>query len=250
MKPKNDRLAIVTATLGEEGQEACLASWASRAAYDLPLYVVANHFGVVPAFAEGVAQAFADGAEAVIALHDDVRIDHRDWDVLVQAQLDAGVKFAGFGGATQLGSAELYQTPYHPMQLARGGFVSNMQDAEAHGRRSQQPVRCVCFDGFSQIGTKDWFGAAWQRLAEAGIQHHFYDGMLGCLAARMGKQPGVMIPVACHHFGGRSAVGSQAYQAWAKNQIAEGDQGFWLQSHLWGYEEFMDVLPLRVENFR
>jgi hypothetical protein len=245
-KPHNDRLAVVTATVDLDGSATCRQSWETRAAYQIPTYVVQGVWGVVPAFAQGVAEAFGNGAEAVVCLHSDVRIDQRDWDCMVQDQLDAGVQFAGFGGGSQLGGADLYQTPYDPMQLARGGFVSNMEQAEAHGRRSRVPVRCVVFDGFCQIGTKDWFRAAWAKLGASGIVHHFYDGALGCLAARAGVQPGVMIPVACHHFGGREAVGSQEYHQWAKTQHPDGDQGFWQQAHQWAYEEFRDVLPLAV----
>ena len=252
MRPHNHRLAVVTACLdpASEGTVDCLASWQHTARYDLPTYVVGGVYGVVPAFASGVQQAFADGAESVCCFHDDLRIDQVGWDVVVQEVLDSGVKFAGFGGATQLGSADLYQTPYDPMQLARGGFVSNMQDAEAHGRRSTGLTPCVCFDGFCQIGTKDWFAQAWQWLEESGVYHHGYDGMLGCLAARAGVQPGMMIPVACHHYGGRTAVGSQDYQRWAFGIDTLGDQGLWLRAHQVWYESFKDVLPLRLGGTR
>ncbi len=249
MKPHRRDLAIVTASLDLGRSQACRDSWADRAVYDYTTYGIAGTYGVVPAFAQGVALAFAEGAEAVVCLHDDVRIEEDDWDLQVLEALARGVKFAGFGGGTQLGSADLYHTPYDPMQLARGGFVSNLRDAEAHGRRSRSPEQCVVFDGFCQIGTKDWFGVAWQTLAKSGYIHHWYDGALACLAARAHVQPGLMIPVACHHYGGQTAVGSAAYQAWARTQHPEGDQGFWLASHAKGYEQFGDVLPFTVRNF-
>jgi hypothetical protein len=251
MKPYDMRLAVVTASLNPQDliSAACLHSWEDQATYALPLYVIAARYGVVPSFAKGVAQAFAEGAEAVVCVHDDVLIEQEGWDLVVTRALDQGVKFAGFGGATMLGSADLYHTPYDPMQLARGGFVSNMRDAEAHGRRARTPVQCVVFDGFCQIGTKDWFEGAWQWLAASGARHHFYDGMLGCLAARAGVQPGLMLPVACHHYGGRTAVGSAQYQAWARTQHPDGDQGFWEEAHRIGYEAFRDVLPFSVRNF-
>jgi hypothetical protein len=247
VKPVNARLAIVTATLGEDSP--CVQSWSRLAAYEIPIYTVRDHMGVVPAFAEGVRFAFEEGAEAVMAIHDDVEILQPDWDLVVMEALSQGVKFAGFGGATSLGSADLYHTPYDPMQLARGGFVSNMRDAEAHGMRSRVPVQCVCFDGFCNIGTREWFKAAWEWLAHSGITHHLYDSLLGCLAARAGVQPGLMLPVACHHHGGRTAVGNVMYQAWAKEQDRDGDQGFWETAHRIGYNEFKDVLPMEVRNF-
>jgi len=248
VKPTNSALAVVTASLDLDQAQECTQSWRDRAAYELPTYIIAGHMGVVPAFAQGVARAFAEGATAVVCLHDDVLIEQDGWDLMVESELDRGTKFAGFGGAIQLGSADLYHTPYDPMQLARGGFVSNMRDAEAHGTRVRNLMQCVCFDGFCQIGTKDWFKAAWAWLGASGVRHHFYDGMLGCLAARAHVQPGMMIPVACHHYGGRTAVGSQAYHQWAHTQHAEGDQGFWLEAHAKGYEAFRDVLPLSVRN--
>jgi hypothetical protein len=289
MKPFADTLAVVTATVNPTRASRCFESWSGKADRHLPVYVVWSDLetleaevpqetlvarvhtgtqaildafapgvtilqhqggGVVPAFAKGVAAAFADGAEAVVCLHDDVLIEQPGWDLGVQNALDRGMRFGGFGGATRLGSASLYVEPFDPMQLARGGFVSNLRDAEAHGARSRVAVKCVCFDGFCQIGTKDWFGTAWQALVDLGIQHHLYDGLLGCLAARAGAQLGWMIPVACHHFGGATAVGSQAYQAWAKTQHAEGDQGFWLEAHRRGAEEFKDQLPLELGRFR
>ena len=108
----------------------------------------------------------------------------------------------------------------------------------------------MVFDGFCQSGTEAWFQGAWDWLEKAGVRHHFYDGMLGCLAARARVQPGMLIPVACHHAGGQTAVGSEQYQAWAKQQHPEGDQGFWLEAHQIGYAAFRDVLPMHVGNFR
>lgn len=248
MKPTNSRLAVVTASL-LTGDHAlpCIKSWEACAAYTLPTYIVKGHMGVVPAFAEGVAEAFADGAEAVCCLHDDVLIEQPNWDLAVQYELDHGCKFAGFGGGTSLGADDIYKVPYNPMQLARGGFVSNMQDAEAHGRRSEKVEPCVVFDGFCQIGTKDWFEAAWEWLGKSGIVHHAYDAALGCLAARAKVQPGMMIPVKCHHYGGRTAVGSREYHQWADQQVEGGDQSFWHAAHRIVYDEFRAELPLRLK---
>jgi hypothetical protein len=247
MKPTNSSLAMVTAVLEPSYENLThVRGWSRASTYTMPLHVVEECYGVVPAFAKGVADAFREGAEAVICLHDDVEILDADWDLVVMDALDHGVKFAGFGGAPLLGSADLYHTPYNPMQLARGGFVSNMRDAEAHGKRSRKPVPCVVFDGFCQIGTKDWFGKAWEWLAHSGITHHAYDAALGALAARAGVQPGLMLPIACHHYGGRTAVGSTEYQQWARTQDPEGDHGFWVHAHKIVYEEFRHVLPISV----
>lgn len=276
-KPFDDSLAIVTATMNPTRAKDCFASWLGRSTYHHPVYVVQTTLpgtvepaaikedtrevltafapgvtilhrhqgGVVPAFAEGVEAAYVGGAQAVLCLHDDVLIDEDDWDSTLANLVTLGMRFGGFGGAKGLGSDSLYKAPYDPMQLARQDFVSNMRDAEAHGRRLLHSEPCVCFDGFSQFGDGDWFRQAWRWLGASGIQHHFYDGILGCIAARY-RVAGWLIPVACHHFGGRTAVADEFYQAWAKGVHPDGDQGFWVQAHEIGYREFADVLPLRV----
>lgn len=85
-----------------------------------------------------------------------------------------------------------------------------------------------------------------------GVVHHFYDGMLGCFARRLGWEVW-MLPVACHHYGGRTAVGDHRYLEWANAQAAAGgapdmpgDALFWTSAHEIGYREFRDVLPIRT----
>jgi hypothetical protein len=194
----------------------------------------------------------------------------------------------GFGGGLGLGAADIYQTPYDPMQLARVGFISNMKDAELHGARttSYQPIAVL--DGFSQIGTRRyWQGHARQGapavtlcptcggkgfapsaranhcgfcdgqenndtdetlfslMQSWGIVHHAYDAALGCFARRLGYQVW-LAPIACHHYGGQTAVGDPGYHTWAQQQTEGGDAGFWQHAHGVVYHEFKDVLPIRV----
>ncbi len=282
-KPERDTLAIVTATVDPLRARPCLESWDKLARYTYPFYVVwtdlaglsekqrleqaraldfpgsttivAETPGTVPAFALGVEAAFADGAETVLCLHDDVEIQEQDWDrwLAVQRHGPGGVRadlwtprFAGFGGASQLGDPRIYKMDYDPMQLARGGFKSNLQDAEAHGRRTTSMERAVVFDGFSQLGTKEWFRDAWKWLADSGMVHHAYDAALGCLAARA-KVQGYILPVKCRHLGGQTAVGSAAYNEWAKTQHPDGDQELWRRAHRIVYDSFRDQLPLQVK---
>lgn len=286
MKPSLDDFAVVTATLDPRVAEACLLSWRAQANYQWPLYVVwgnvsqwygesanaamekkarleatrvicgprlghevhllnYNGGGSVPSMNVGVQQAAKDGAKVICCLHDDLLIEEAGWDQdsYMGAQQE---RFAGFGGARGLGADGLYDRPYDPMSLARQHFLSNLRDAELHGFRSIRPQACVCFDGFSQIGTTDWFAPAWQTLVDLGFRHHWYDGALGCLARRAGIPYGLMIPVKCHHFGGRTAVANPYYQRWAQEQVPTGDQGFWDEAHRIGYEQFRAELPLRL----
>jgi hypothetical protein len=304
MAAERARLAVVSATIDLDRALACFNSWRDRSVAPIDYYIVEQGrgprdweqrdaspkgrlfgmehrqiLGVVPAFARGVAQALHDGAQIVACLHDDLEIEQDGWDEdvvrLFKACPRAGL--CGFGGGTGLGASDIYQTPYNPMQLARQRFGSNMRHAEAHGERwtAAQPVACL--DGFSQIGTWEfWRGLTRSTLATGaghqiflddqptnlfavmesyGIIHHAYDAALGAYAARHGYQVW-FLPVACHHYGGRTAVADDRYTQWAKahvppqhdqqGNLAEGDTAAWLQAHQWTYNEFRDILPIRV----
>lgn len=306
------RIWLVTATTNPRRAELFIDSWRTKAARpeelallmtwsnahatspgflpylrwtDLRIRAVSDYVAVVPAFASaiGLAPEIAPN-DIVVCLHDDVELLEQDWDEFLRAWWDGhpNTVLAGFFGARGLGSDDLYDRPYDPMQLARQDCFSNMRDAEAHGRRETTPQRAVVFDGFSQVMRGDFAREAWGELTTLGFRHHFYDGALGCLAAQwkrdarqgrsasrfskdfvdnlklaagLGLAPNPpenlpetwFLPIACHHAGGMTAVGDQGYQDWARKQIEGGDQGFWEESHRIGYEEFRDVLPLRVE---
>jgi hypothetical protein len=296
MKPCLDGFCVVTATADLTRAATCVRSWRAEGAFDWPLYGVLTGeaaqayeedawrqppgmafdgaqlltwegYGVVGPFAQGVAAALKDGHQVIACLHDDVEIHAEAWDLRVMnwfaAHPACGV--LGFGGGTGLGDADLYQTAYVPVQLARQDFVSNMRDAEIHGRRGRDPERVSCLDGFSQIGRREfWYGHGtslgtdglhacggtedpnlFQRLYDLGVHHHMYDGALGAYAARFGWETW-MLPVACHHLGGVTAVGDPRYADWLATQGTD-DAQVWEKSHLACYEEFRDVLPLRVQ---
>lgn len=273
------------------GQGGFPAGW-KELAPQLTVFGSEEILGVVPAFAIGVERALKDGAGIIACFHDDLEITEQGWDEIVVNLFKACPRagLCGFGGAKGLGRDDLYQTPYDPMQLARIGFRSNMRDAEAHGVRSQVAEPVACLDGFSQIGLREFwkgvpynleqgddpsmthqFGNLFALLQEWGVVHHFYDGMLGCFAKRLRYQVWYL-PIACHHHGGRTAVGDPRYQQWANTHratfvdmpagvyqpgqtfttdagtphIVEGDQLFWHQAHKIGYDHFRDVLPLRT----
>lgn len=241
------KLAVVTASLDVEKTRQYWESWKQNAAGELNIFHVVGEMGVVPAFAKGVTMAAARGADVIACFHDDLRIDTPGWDKLVVDWFEQQQKcgLAGFFGAKSLGAGDIYQSPYSPMQLARGGCVSNMEDAELHGERVTVPTRVVCFDGFSQIGRTVFMKDAFAWLTRLGIVHHGYDSAIGAYAARQGWQAW-MLPIACKHAGGQTAVGSEKYQEWARSKRPNGDQGFWEESHRILYGELRGDLPLWV----
>lgn len=265
----SQNLVIVTASTHDFPERAaCLDSWGWSGT---PIVTQWNgqgdqpYLGVVPAFRRGVDLALKRPTTAVIAcLHDDVVIRDLQWEraVLTFFADHPNVGLVGFGGARGLGDPDLYRKEYAPEQLARRDFVSNLDDAEAHGRRGLIPERVACLDGFSLIGRREFFAGwgfnrfqahgqvgaeyrPWTVLEDLKIVHHFYDGALGCLAARYGWETWVL-PIRCRHFGGRTAVGDPQYHTWASTQVTGGDHGFWQDAHRIGYESFRDVLPLAV----
>ncbi len=223
------------------------------------LLVEPGYRGSVPAFRQAVDQALlAEEAFDVIAcLHDDVEILEPGWDTKVRRAFERNpaLGLAGFGGATGLGALDMYDKPYDPMSLARTGFRSNLEDAEVHGARSLLAERCATLDGFSLIGRRTfWEGydraghmteRPWTELDDLGLRHHAYDLGVSALATRNGWEVWYC-PVRCKHWGGRTAVGDQGYQAWAKTQHPEGDQGLWAEGHRTLYDYLRGVLPIRV----
>ena len=281
MKPYVPALVVCTATANLAEALPRLDRWRSLGAFEWPLVIVENgtvtdtklsdgrflidrtpHFlGSVGAMARAVhcvRLAYGTATEILVALHDDVEILEEGWDAQVLDLFASNAKcgLAGFSGAAGLGSDDIYQTPYDPMQLARQGFRSNLVDAEAHGRRSFRTERVVCHDGFSLIGRASWWlwgqdsrrrglGTPWDQLRQVGMQHHGYDSALGLLAHLAGWESWYL-PVKCQHLGGRTAVANQDYQAWAQQQVEGGDQGFWQEAHRALYELGRGTLPLRV----
>ena len=259
------KLWVVTATTNAFRSASCLASWG-----DVKIHVIGNgpevgtpYLGTVPAFRWGVDHVLEEtDADIIACLHDDFEIHEPNWATRVIRHFERHPQcgLLGFGGAIGLGDTDIYQKPYAPVQLARIGFRSNLDDAEVHGMRSILPEPVACLDGFSQIGRRTFWegylaGSAighvdkhprpWTVLEQLGIVHHFYDGALGCLARRYGWETWYL-PVRAKHLGGQTAVGDAGYQEWAKTQTEGGDHGFWEAAHQKSYEAFRDVLPIRV----
>lgn len=278
MKPWTPHLVVLTATANLEAAKPFIESWQQTAAFEWPLIVVENggktegapegrlvlmeraddFLGSVPAFTRGLTLMNHLKMQPLViaAFHDDLTIYGEAWDATILAafQSKRSLGLAGFSGATGLGDDDIYQTPYRPQQLARKDFVSNLRDAEMHGRRGESVEKVVCCDGFSLIGRASWWLAGvtrmgtmkarpWHFMRDAGVIHHAYDSALGALAARAGYET-EFLPVPCHHAGGRTAVANQEYGKWAAPQ--GGDGAFWEHAHQWAYAELRDQLPLRV----
>lgn len=294
------KLAVVTATIDYPRAKECIKGWWMHAAQTPATYIVGqggfrpgwdkDHgvspfgpmlnfygsdeiLGVVPAFQIGVKRALEDGHDLIACLHDDLEISEPGWDQRVRQLFTTCPRagLAGFGGGKGLGSDNIYKVPYDPMQLARQDFISNMRDAERHGRRVTAPEPVACLDGFSQIGRREYWrgqnasypqagtdslagGNLYHILELADVVHHAYDAWLGAMAHQLGWEVW-FLPVACHHHGGLTAVADPRYQEWANHfhlhdamtgSEYQGDVAYWVKSHQVVYELCRHILPIRT----
>lgn len=199
--------------------------------------------GPVASMQAGYEQLYHD-TEIVGFIHDDLIIHERGWDERVLAEFaDPSVHVVGFGGATGLGTDDIYKTPYELRQLIRVNYCSNVRDAENHGFRYTGSMDAAVLDGFSLFVRKSLLDAVGGWPTEH-LVFHMYDAWLACVAARMGVRTR-MVGVDCHHLGGRTST-KAGYNDWLKEKYGKTDVDIHREAHEWIYKEFRDVLPIRV----
>lgn len=306
---RDAKLVVVTATTNAERFQRFDDTLANCHA-DVPTVVVAqaeaghlaiqsgmvvnvpDYMGVVPAFALGVEAALQayPNAEVIACLHDDCLVQEPDWDrkLLEHFQRNPQCGLAGFGGAWGAGDPQAGQGEYRPDWLVRRGFMSNMQDAEVHGTRVTEARRVACLDGFSLVfrrqflactrfdGRRSLYGplTLFDQLQEWGVVHHAYDLAMGIFARDLGWDTW-LLPFACRHLGGQTAVGDAGYAEWARKQrvpivyrtmpagvfgvgeplpldtprvmVPGGDQAFWTEAHRIVWAKLGHRLPFEVD---
>lgn len=286
---RDPRLVVVTATTDDERFANFARTLHHYADTDVPIVAIVqrstavfplqsgfverspDYLGVVPAFARGCQLALRayPNAEVIACLHDDLLLHEPGWDTQLLDHFDTypACGLAGFGGAWGLGDEQAGIGEYRPTWLVRRGFMSNMQDAEAHGTRVLEPRRIAALDGFSQVfrasmlhGTSAGYRTVFRPslperginlfglLEQWGVMHHAYDAATGAFARLLGWETW-LLPFACHHLGGQTAVGDAHYNEWAKAQTADqrGDQRFWEEAHGIIWSKLGYLLPFEVD---
>lgn len=254
------KLAIITAHAGADSLGQAINSWlGEREAMrepdwrhdhgfaftktNPPVFVVDGETGMLPAYQSGLLHVTAD---ILAFLHDDAIIRDPEWSSKVLAEFeDPKVGLVGFGGALGHGSPELYKVPYDYHQLGRSQFLSNMDDAEVHGKRFTGACDVAVLDGFALIVRRKILEKAdgWP-IKELSVNdtpvglHHCYDYWLCCMTRRLGYRIRV-VGIACQHLGGRTFV---------KLGLGKGPEHWeqFLAAHEYIYNEFKDVLPFHV----
>ena len=149
------RLAICVATMRDEVWPGQIETWISSSTYWPPIEVYTQHntkennLGVVGSYQELYRQS---KEEVLVFAHDDVTMRERGWNERVLKEFeDERVAVAGFGGATWHGTDDLYKRPYQLSNLRRGGYGSNVDDAEQHGERFTGAKDVAVLDGFALV---------------------------------------------------------------------------------------------------
>jgi hypothetical protein len=270
------KLAVITAHAGAESLPKAVASWGRNETVwylysndittalqmdtnlDSTIFIENGERGMLPAYQRGVASAAK--FDILAFLHDDTIINDKDWVFKVLKEFeDPSVGLVGFGGALGHGSPALYREPYDYHQLARQDFLSNMEDAENHGRRFEGSCDVAVLDGFALIVRREVLeGRGIERPFKQGdtitltghppfpngwplntpIGYIAYDYWLCCMTRRLGYRIR-LLGIPCKHLGGQTFVklkiGNEP-QHWEK----------YLDAHKYIATEFSDVLPFYV----
>ncbi len=182
-------------------------------------------------------------SDVIIYIHDDVTIHDALWLEKVMALFGREECVAvGLGGATALGSRDLYRKPYNIWNMARRGYASNQTDAEVHGGRFTGARQVAVLDAFFMAIRTDWLRNLGGWPVEH-LTHHCGDLWIACEAARRMKEIW-MTGIDCTHHGGGSSTGKGYAKAkWLQGGTMEQDHQL---PHRWLWEEYRDVLPVEL----
>lgn len=239
------KMAIVTAHAGADCFAQASLSWMPmqtsslvRNGRTLRIHTVDGQLGMLPAYQRGYE--ITTDFDILAFLHDDTIInDSEGWVNRVLDEFeDPKVGLVGFGGATGHGQPGLYRDPYDYKQLARSNFLSNMTDAENHGKRFTGSCDVAVLDGFALIVRRSVLEQVGGWPLNTPIGYACYDYWGSCITRRLGYRIRVVgVPVT--HLGGQTFV---------KLGIGK-DPRHWTQyldAHKYIYSEFRDVLPYEV----
>lgn len=204
--------------------------------------------GCIQNMADLYNECASESFDLVAFIHSDVEIFDEDWQARVESWFDlrSNCGLVGFGGAWGLGSHDIYKTLYKLVQLARFGYASNQRDWQTHGEHLTEPMQCAMLDGFALIFRRTVYEdmGGWEAALRLGLSFHAYDNFCCCMMTRLGREIWAL-PIDCLHKGGGVSV-TTAYHDWLRTQGISGDSEVHKKAHQIIYNEFRDVLPIRV----
>ena len=180
--------------------------------------------------------------DVLVYMHDDVAI-WEEWGEPIRDLFEnPKVAIVGLGGATGIGHRDIYKTPYDIQQLARIGYRSNQTDWPQHGMLETGCCQVAVVDGFFMAVRGSFLRetGGWNWIHS---NFHCYDTAMCLEAYRRGYEVW-MTGVSCTHEGGGTST-TDEYAEWCKEHgsTMEAEHS---RPHLWLYNEYRDLLPLRV----
>ncbi len=233
-------MVALTVTTKPDGNlrflEACI-----EARVDTRTYFNEPNIGPVKAFHK-LWEEHKD--EDLIYIHDDVSIYDPNWIERVCLELmDPAVAIVGLGGATGIGVPDIYKVPYQINQLIRSDYASNQTGWAVHGSQETGERRVAVVDGFfmamkgaflREVGGWDWIQS----------NFHCYDTAMCLEAIRRGWEVRT-VGVSCDHHGGGTSTKAE-YVNWCKEHATTVEEEH-TAPHVWLYQRYRDLLPLRIK---
>ncbi|MDE2104233.1 MAG: glycosyltransferase family 2 protein [Patescibacteria group bacterium] len=221
-------LELFSATLRQPTWESCLNSWHHP-------YTLLDNKACGDSLMESYQKAAESSSADILGyVHDDVVCLVDDWKARVMAEFDdSEVGLVGFGGALSHGTPDIYRTSYVLTQIGRGKFLSNMKEAENHGRRFQGSCDVAVLDGFVLFVRKAILDKCGGWPVDSKVGYIGYDYWISCMTRRLGYRIR-LVGVSCDHLGGKST---------GLNPELDVDFD---GAHRAIYDEFRDVLPFEV----
>jgi len=182
--------------------------------------------------------------DQIVYLHDDVTVHDPEWlkKIAVIFGENPDCVAVGLGGATGLGNEDLYRKPFNIWNLARTGYASNQTDWEVHGGHETGICQVAVLDAFCMA-----VRVAWLRQIKGwptrNLTHHCLDLWLACEAARTKRETWIVGASVTHHGGGSSTAPVYAEASWLQGGDMASDHQ---APHRWLWDEYRDVLPLRL----
>ena len=185
--------------------------------------------------------------DLICYFHSDLFIQQAAWDEMVQYEFrDPSVVVASFCGAFWHGTDDIYRRPYDFRQLARHHFVSNMDNAEAHGRRLLTACNVAVVDSMAIIVRRSFLDEIGGWPVNRYPPSHCSDYYLCLMAHKRGRKVRY-IPVAVSHAGGGTkGDGRFDYAAWIAGTKWMSDDNCHKLGHWLIYHDFRNILPVRV----
>jgi len=234
-------LAICCPSTG--GHEGAQTTWADTMSRPHPILINDMREGEKAGFLTKCETfRYETDAEVIGYLHSDLYTHEHGWDKRVLDQFeDERVAVVGVVGATGLAHEDLYKLPFHFTQLARYGVIGNLTDMEVHGERFTGSKDVAVVDSCAVFVRTAFINAigGWPCTTYPNSSH-CSDLWLCCMCHRLARTVR-MVGISCtHRSGGKGEAGSR----WLEQH--GGDSNHHQQAHRLIYEDFRDVLPIRI----